>query len=118
MQQKGFPSEFEVSIVIRLHFSESRAKIANIPFNQKTVVKDLWALRLERLSEKIETASDAELDAQIFSSQAIAAEDDEDGPRMRWGKVTDNPTLAETLGLCYLGALLLRLPVGISDLHR
>ncbi|KAJ9209740.1 hypothetical protein DTO166G4_8649 [Paecilomyces variotii] len=94
VQQKGFPSEFE------------------------TVVKDLWALRLERLSEKIESASDAELDAQIFSSQAIAAEDDEDGPRLRWGKVTDNPTLAETLGLCYLGALLLRLPVGISDLHR
>jgi RNA polymerase I-specific transcription initiation factor RRN7 len=92
--------------------------ITNVCLKKQTLVRDLWALRLERLSEKIETASDAELDARIFSSQAAAAEDDEDGPRIRWRKVTDNPTLAETLGLCYLGALLLRLPVGIADLHR
>ncbi|GAD92747.1 RNA polymerase I specific transcription initiation factor Rrn7 [Paecilomyces variotii No. 5] len=94
VQQKGFPAEFE------------------------TIVRDLWALRLERLSEKIETASDAELDAQIFSSQAITTENEEDGSRMHWRKITDNPTLSETIGLCYLGALLLRLPVGIADLHR
>ncbi|KAL1854658.1 hypothetical protein Plec18170_004749 [Paecilomyces lecythidis] len=81
-------------------------------------IKDLWALRLEKLSEKIETASDAELDAQVFSSQAVAAEHDEDGSRMHWRKISDNPTLSETLGLCYLGALLLRLPVGIVDIHR
>jgi RNA polymerase I-specific transcription initiation factor RRN7 len=89
----------------------------------KKVVKDLWALRLQSLVDKFDEsldAADSNASTEIFSSQASAVETvEEKGPSTSAArKVTDNPLLEETLGLCYLGALLLRLPVSIGDIYR
>lgn len=97
VHQKGFPAEFE------------------------SVVRDLWALRLQLLSEKITALSDLETEGRTFSSQDDAENDgevDREGPgskaRRRFEKP---PALVETLGICYLAAILLRLPLSIGDLH-
>ena len=83
------------------------------------MVKDLWALRLQLLKSKIDAISD---DDAVFSSQPQSeteAEDKNEGVGRKWkvrGK--DSPSLIETLGLCYLGTVLLRLPISIGEMHR
>lgn len=58
----------------------------------------------------------------MFSSQPQSeteTEDKHEGVGREWkvrGK--DMPSLIETLGLCYLGTILLRLPVSIGEMHR
>lgn len=87
------------------------------------MVKDLWALRLQSLVDKFDEsldAADSNGSAEIFSSQASAidAVEDKSPSSSTARKVTDNPLLEESLGLCYLGTLLLRLPVSIGDIYR
>lgn len=83
------------------------------------MVKDLWALRLQLLKGKTGAISDEDT---VFSSQPQSeteAEDKHESVGRKWkvrGK--DSPTLIETLGLCYLGTVLLRLPVSIGEMHR
>ena len=83
------------------------------------MVKDLWALRLQLVKGKIDEDSDADA---VFSSQPESATENEskndDGAREWKVRGKDMPTLIETLGLCYLGMVLLRLPVGLGELHR
>jgi RNA polymerase I-specific transcription initiation factor RRN7 len=56
----------------------------------------------------------------MFSS-ASEGETDHDGEAPRLGrrgrKVNDTPKLIDTLALCYLGTLTLRLPITLGDLH-
>ena len=96
VQTKGFPAELE------------------------TLVQDLWALRLQLLKAKVEDISDAEANSHVFSSRSelgtdTEAEDAKQRKRKPLGK--DMPTLLDTLGLCYLATLLLRLPVSLGDIH-
>lgn len=83
------------------------------------MVKDLWALRLQLLKSKTDATSDEDT---VFSSQPQSeteTEDKHEGVGREWkvrGK--DMPRLIETLGLCYLGTILLRLPVSIGEMHR
>ena len=83
------------------------------------MVKDLWALRLQLVNSKIDEESEANT---LFSSQTESeteteSKDHDEGPKwMVSGKVM--PMLIETLGLCYYGMVLLRLPVGLGELHR
>ena len=83
------------------------------------MVKDLWALRLQLLKSKTAVTSDEDT---LFSSQSPSeteTEDKSEGVGRKWkvrGK--DMPSLIETLGLCYLGTILLRLPVSIGEIHR
>ncbi len=81
------------------------------------MVKDLWALRLQLLKRKI----DADLDDEILFVNSQPETDqnhDEDGVREYKVRGKDMPTLIETLGLCYLAFVLLRLPVSLGDLQR
>ena len=83
------------------------------------MVKDLWSLRLQLLKSKTGATSDEDT---LFSSQPQSETETEvqhDGVGREWkvgGK--EMPTLIETLGLCYLGMILLRLPISIGELHR
>ena len=83
------------------------------------MVKDLWSLRLQLLKSKTGGTYDEDT---VFSSQPQSeteTADKHDGVGREWkvgGK--DMPTLIETLGLCYLGMILLRLPISIGDVHR
>jgi hypothetical protein len=87
------------------------------------VVRDLWALRLRGFSTRINETSDEDDDEpQIFSSQATPAESengsaDESGFRpeshfLQW------PRLLDSVGICYLAAVLMRLPLCVVDVHR
>lgn len=83
------------------------------------MVKDLWALRLQLVKDKIDEESEANA---VFSSQPESDTEAESGNhdgRREWKVRGKNmPTLIQTLGLCYLGMVLLRLPVGLGELHR
>ncbi|OOF97187.1 hypothetical protein ASPCADRAFT_165775 [Aspergillus carbonarius ITEM 5010] len=93
VQNRGFPSQFEA------------------------VVRDLWALRLETFAEKINDPADLDEEPEFFSSQAATDLEDVEGYRSR-GRQPTWPRLIDSIALCYLGALLMRLPVSLGDLHR
>ena len=89
------------------------------PAEIETVVKDLFALRLKLLESKTGATSDEDT---VFSSQPQSETETKDkhhGFKRKWKTSEEGmPTLIETLGLCYLGMILLRLPISIGDLHR
>lgn len=96
------------------------------------VVRDLWDLRL-RGSTATDTVdhpnSASEGNMSVFSSQEASARE-ETRPRpshnrrrsQSWGpdgtESWPAPKLMDTLALCYLGCLLLRIPVRIGDFVR
>lgn len=91
------------------------------PAELESIVHDLWALRLQLLKARAEEPSESETAPKIFSSQSeietdITDQEIEPKRRRRSGK--DDPTLVDTLALCYLATLLLRLPVSLGDVHR
>ncbi|KAE8353148.1 RNA polymerase I-specific transcription initiation factor Rrn7 [Aspergillus coremiiformis] len=93
VQRRGFPAQFE------------------------HVVRDLWALRLETYADKIEDPSEGGGETEFFSSQPTGGQEEPEtitfgGKNLQW------PRLVDSVGLCYLGAFLMRLPVGIGEFHR
>lgn len=93
----------------------------------QAVVRDLWMLRLQALIDKFDVNEDEESDSHVerlfFSSSEGPGDldpeiqtDEELGISPK--KASDHPRLVETLGLCYLAALLLRLPVSVGDIYR
>jgi len=82
------------------------------------IVKDLWALRLQLVKEKVDAISDEDT---LFSSQPVSDTDtgfDEEGDGRKWKvKGKKMPTLIETLALLYFGVVLLRSPVSMGDIH-
>ncbi|KAI7758554.1 hypothetical protein LZL87_006945 [Fusarium oxysporum] len=93
----------------------------------ETVVRDLWDLRIRgsgALLAEEETQQTGD-DLAIFSSQPTGTENDDtpkkQGARARSWNPEDNPDwpvprMIETLALCYLGCLLLRIPTTIGEL--
>ena len=89
-------------------------------------MKDLWALRLQKVQSKVAYESETETEArssQVFSSQseseATSASRSTRKSRKRKDKVQEgSPKLVETLALCHTGLLLLRLPVTIADICK
>ncbi|KAL1985585.1 hypothetical protein VTN96DRAFT_7565 [Rasamsonia emersonii] len=88
------------------------------PADIETVVRDLWALRLRALSDKFDDSVEDDESTQLFSSQPADTAEADTGQPFHTRKASDTPRLVETLALCYLGALLLRLPVSVGDIHR
>jgi len=91
------------------------------PAELETIVHDLWALRLQLLKARAEEPSDTETASHVFSSQSgdetdTVAEEAKQKRKKPRGK--DVPALVDTLGLCYLATLLLRLPVSLGDVYR
>ena len=89
-----------------------------LPAELESVVKDLWALRLQVLKNKTLPDFDGET---VFSSQPQTEDETESNHIFgrNWKvRATALPTLVETLALCYLGMVLLRLPVSLGDMHR
>lgn len=86
-------------------------------------MRDLWALRLQRVQSKVsyDSDTDTERPSQQFSSQSEAETTDTEssrrGRRRRKQKASDStPSLLDLLGLCYVGMLLLREPVTVADI--
>lgn len=84
----------------------------------KTIVRDLWTLRLSKLLSRLESPQRGDSESQATPP----AEDSGDGApersAKRGGKGLESPKLVETIALCYMGMLILRLPVGLGELYR
>ncbi|KAF2430075.1 hypothetical protein EJ08DRAFT_697620 [Tothia fuscella] len=95
VREKGFPKEFE------------------------SIVQDLWAIRLDQLSDRmdLDALSESETDSQTFSSQSDDGSSSEGGESMnsRLVKVSSSPKLPQSIALCYVASHLLRLPIFIGD---
>ncbi|KAL2061708.1 hypothetical protein VTL71DRAFT_7086, partial [Oculimacula yallundae] len=101
-----------------------------LPEELRVVVKDLWELRLRSLQFGRDTKSvyGSGTGTVMFSSASEGDNTDTDGMtlrsigsrRSRRSAVTEDkvPKLIETLALCYLGTLLLKIPVTVGDIHR
>lgn len=87
-----------------------------LPSELEILVKDLWALRLQLLIDKTTASSDEET---LFSSQPTSGIEDSDEETAAYvPKSKAMPTLIQSLSLCYLATILLRLPVSIGDFHQ
>ena len=82
-------------------------------------MKDLWTLRLAKQAEKL---SSLESENQNLSRNAdTGGESEKDTQNVlstSGKKASDSPVLVETVALCYLGILLMRLPIGLGDIYR
>lgn len=81
------------------------------------VVRDLWALRLQTLARSVDDADDSQESSEVFSSQAETDTEVEDVVRAN-GKKLKWPRLVDSIALCYVAALLMRLPVSVGDFYR
>jgi len=93
----------------------------DFPVELERLVFELWSLRLNAIRKELPAkfAEDAESGVEeLFSSQPSGGSDsDAKGPTGR-SKVSSIPTLEETLAICYIAALLLRVPLSVGDLRR
>jgi RNA polymerase I-specific transcription initiation factor RRN7 len=86
------------------------------------ITRDLWALRLRRLQGRVtyDSETDTEGQSQVFSSQSegeSAGSQTTRGSRRRRQAKTDGAiNLSETLVICYIGTLLMRIPFTVVDL--
>ncbi|OAX83010.1 hypothetical protein ACJ72_02641 [Emergomyces africanus] len=106
-----------------------------MPGELEALAKDLWSLRLPQLYSRSGDgsvyASDHDTDQpQVFSSSAAAipgasdADADEDGDAAteeenvyHRRRLMESPKLIDSMALCYLGLMLLRVPIGIGVLE-
>jgi RNA polymerase I-specific transcription initiation factor RRN7 len=103
--------------------------VKEFPQELETIVRDLWGLRLGVLHRSREERSGygSGTGTMGFSSTS-EGDSDTDGTgmksfgsrRSRKSAVEEErlPKLIETLGLCYLGILLLRLPTGLGEVYK
>ncbi len=78
-------------------------------------MKNLWALRLQLLKDSVDAISN---DDNLFSSQPQIGESEAGIDRRPHKKKLDKamPSLIDSLGICYFGMVLLRMPIGIGEL--
>lgn len=83
-------------------------------------MRDLWALRLQDFTLRINATLDDDEDdeRELFSSQPETDSSDDSGFKSSGGRYLEWPRLLDSVGLCYLAAILMRLPVCVSDFHR
>lgn len=101
-----------------------------LPEELRVIVKDLWALKISvlRFSRDNKSGYGSGTGTMMFSSASEGENTDTDGTTQRsvgWRRskksaVSDDklPRLIETLGLCYLGMLLLKVPVSLGDIYK
>ncbi|KAK6002075.1 hypothetical protein QM012_001713 [Aureobasidium pullulans] len=93
----------------------------HLPNELETVIRDIWALRLQSLQSRVsyESESEAEHSSQFYSSQSEAERTDDTAQTRRARKSKNDaiPKLVDALSMCYIGCLLLRLPVTVGDLY-
>jgi RNA polymerase I-specific transcription initiation factor RRN7 len=93
-----------------------------LPAELWTVVRDLWTLRLAKQAEKLENPSTVDPEGRPMSANAGSGEetetDTQNESQPSGKKASDAPVLVETVALCYLGILLMRLPTSIGDIYR
>ncbi|KAF2229294.1 hypothetical protein EV356DRAFT_475642 [Viridothelium virens] len=96
--------------------------VKGLPKELEIVIRDLWSLRLQKLTSRVDLDDEDEgtgSQSQVYTSTATS----EAESREKWysskilTRLSDTPSLIDTLGTCYLGVLLLRLPISPSDIQ-
>ena len=103
-------------------------KIKGFPKELETVVRDLWGLRLRVFQEGSDRDGyESGVSVVGFTSSENEMGSDTTGGRSLWSGMSRRsaperkrrlPKLIETLALCYLGTLLLRLPTSLGDFFK
>ena len=98
------------------------------PPELETVVRDLWSLRIRELQPSLDDRSGYSSGTMGFSSTSEGELTDTDGAsnksiassrRKRVVQARKKlPRLIETLALCYLGILLMRLPTSLGEIYK
>ncbi|KAL5046279.1 hypothetical protein BDW71DRAFT_182510 [Aspergillus fruticulosus] len=90
------------------------------PPQLENLVRDLWALRLETYAKKIaEDGEGEDSQPEFFSSQPASGREDTETETFKVGSnLVQWPRLIDTIALCYLAAILMRLPVSVMDFHQ
>lgn len=93
----------------------------------ETVVRDLWDLRIRGFGSLVPEENTQDTELELFSSQPASDTQEKQTPwksrskAQSWdperGSDWPMPRVQETLSLCYVGCLLLRLPVRIADIR-
>lgn len=104
--------------------------VKGFPKELETVVRDLWGLRLgifQKVGEE-KGGYGSGTGTTMFSSMSEGENSDTDGTgaksfssrRSRKSMISEEklPRLAETVGLCYLGTVLLRLPTSLGEFYK
>lgn len=87
------------------------------------MVRDLWALRLQKLQGKVSYDSETDTEA-VFSSQSERGSGTDTGTatsrrsRHATRKKPTGPSLTDVVCIIYTGVMLLRVPLTIADLHE
>ncbi|KAK3703865.1 hypothetical protein LTR37_014188 [Vermiconidia calcicola] len=100
--------------------------VQKLPQELEMLVNDLWSLRLQKLQRKVSYESETDTEApssQVFSSQSesegiSASQSSRRSRRDNTKPKEGTPNLVEILSLCYIGILLLRIPITVSDIHE
>ena len=106
-------------------YSQLYSSVANSG-RWKLIIHDLYSLRLQTLKTDFESPSGPISRVPNFSSaselEPEASDEEDEKSRKLKAKLRDQgrklPKLVDTLGLCYLGMLLLKLPVSLGDIYR
>lgn len=101
-------------------------KEKGLPEELELITLDLWALRIAQFGDRIasDTRIDSQSQSQVFSTLETEDEETDDArgtlrtPKGRNKKLSSVPNLLDTLALCYLGMLTLRLPVTPGDIYH
>lgn len=101
--------------------------VKGFPKELETVVRDLWGLRIRLLHGEKDDDGGYGSGTVGFSSTSEGENTDTDGNMSRsskWSRRSRGkkrevlPKLIETLALCYLGILLLRLPTSLGEIFE
>ncbi|CAK4033932.1 RNA polymerase I-specific transcription initiation factor rrn7 [Lecanosticta acicola] len=101
--------------------------VQGLPEELESLVKDLWALRLQKLQGQVTEDSETETEAasfRMFSSQSEGGSgtDGETAASVRRRQASrkkpHGPGLTDLICLIYVGIILLRIPLTIADLHK
>lgn len=101
-------------------------KKKGLPEELELITLDLWALRIAQFGDRIasDSRTDSQLQSQVFStletddSEVDDARDTLRTPKGRDKKLGSVPNLLDSLALCYLGILTLRLPITPGDIYH
>lgn len=104
-------------------------RVKGMPEELETVVRDLWSVRLRAVTGLGDDETSSASDRAVGFSSTSEAETESDGMitaselgrrKRKRGRIRAKgvPKLIDTLGLCYLGMLLMRLPVSLGDFQR
>ena len=94
-----------------------------LPANLETIVRDLWSFRLRELipDDSDEESSKSRKSSSSFDDGGIGTgTDDGSDTSVISGKGNDlaGLKLIDSLSLCYLGMVLLRVPISVGQLHN